>query len=512
MDKATLVPIKTVVTRELIEKHMKAIVEMEDSGVEHMLRNLMTEDLARLFRLLNCVQGGVKTLLDCVSKYLRNLGRSIVNDHGDSVRLIPKLMELRHQFAHVLRVCFGDDQVVQQTLATDFEYVVNLTRKSPQQLSAFVDVMMLREIRNMTKEQVGRLTEDVMVIFRPLQAKDLFERYYTQHLAKRLLLEEIASKEAEITMVAKLRDENGCLDTYKMEAMFKDIHVSDNTMREFKTATHSCGMQLDGVDLNVRVLTTGFWPLAAATEQSNIPAAPWNAFQAFRRFYLAKHDGRRLTLQPHLGCADLSAVFYGPAKNGPSTSQAATTSSGELQSPRTYTIQVTTYQMCVLMLFNSRDQISYENIASETNIPETSLVRALNSLCASRSSEPVLTKTPASNEIEKDHVFAVNDAFTSALQKIKIDSTTSKKSAQNGNEPVINLDEDRRYELEAAIVRVMKARRTLSHNDLLVEVANLLRNRYTPSAAAFERRVNALVEREHLERATDDPEVYSYLP
>lgn len=32
------------------------------------------------------------------------------------------------------------------------------------------------------------------------------------------------------------------------------------------------------------------------------------------RFYLAKHSGRQLTLQHHMGSADLNATFYGAIK------------------------------------------------------------------------------------------------------------------------------------------------------------------------------------------------------
>ncbi|KAL1482366.1 hypothetical protein MTO96_033848 [Rhipicephalus appendiculatus] len=511
LDDSTVVPVVQVVQKELIGKHMKAVVDMEDSGVAHMLRNQMNEDLARLFGFLKCAQGGVKTLLDCVSKYLRNLGRSIVIEHGDSASLIPEVMELRDRFDNLIQRSFSDDEAAKQTIATDFEYMLSLTNKSPENLAAFVDDIMRKRIRHTTKQEIDQLSDKVMGIFRPLQDKDLFERHYKQRLAKRLLLNKSASDEAEKAMVARLNKECGCLFTSKMEAMFKDMHISKNTMQEFKDAISSSRMDFGGTDINVRILTTGFWPLAAATQQCNIPAAPWSLFQTFRRFYLAKHSGRQLNLQPHLGWADISAEFYGPV-NEPSTSQAASTSSGELR-PRTYTIQVSTYQMCVLMLFNDREQISYEDIASETNIPETSLVRALHSLCTNRSSEPVLTKTPASDEIGNGDVFAVNESFTSGSQKVRIESATSKKpSAPKDSEPAVNIDEDRRCALEAAIVRVMKARLKMSHDDLFAEVKSVLQGIYTPSPIAFETRVDALVEREYLERDEDNEDVYNYVP
>jgi len=40
---------------------------------------------------------------------------------------------------------------------------------------------------------------------------------------------------------------------------------------------------LGGVDLFMRVLTTGFWPTQSATPKCHIPAAPLAAFECFRR-------------------------------------------------------------------------------------------------------------------------------------------------------------------------------------------------------------------------------------
>lgn len=44
-----------------------------------------------------------------------------------------------------------------------------------------------------------------MVLFRLLQEKDLFERYYKQHLAKRLLLNKSVSDDSEKNMISKLK-------------------------------------------------------------------------------------------------------------------------------------------------------------------------------------------------------------------------------------------------------------------------------------------------------------------
>lgn len=78
-------------------------------------------------------------------------------------------------------------------------------------------------------------------------------------------------------------------------------------------------------------------------------------FPSLFRFYLGKHSGRQLTLQPHLGSADLHASFAGPkredADSGPASSA---------KGVRRHILQVSTYQMCVLVLFNIRDKWTFE--------------------------------------------------------------------------------------------------------------------------------------------------------
>ena len=50
------------------------------------------------------------------------------------------------------------------------------------------------------------------------------------------------------------------------------------------------------------------------------------------------------------------------------------------QSARKHILCVTTYQMCILLLFNLRDKLTYEEIKEETSIPDRELTRALQPL------------------------------------------------------------------------------------------------------------------------------------
>lgn len=51
--------------------------------------------------------------------------------------------------------------------------------------------------------------DKVVMLFRYLQDKDVFEKYYKQHLAKRLLGGRSISDDAERSMIARLKHECG---------------------------------------------------------------------------------------------------------------------------------------------------------------------------------------------------------------------------------------------------------------------------------------------------------------
>lgn len=121
------------------------------------------------------------------------------------------------------------------------------------------------------------------------------------------MLDKSVSDDSEKTMITKLKTECGCQFTSKLEGMFKDMSVSKTTMEKFREEVRT---ELP-LDLSVRVLTTGFWPTQAATPKCRIPEMASRAFDCFTKFYLSKHSGRQLTLQPQLGSADLHAQFYG---------------------------------------------------------------------------------------------------------------------------------------------------------------------------------------------------------
>lgn len=548
LDPGTKSKIVHVVEEELITKHMSSIVEMENSGVIAMLRDQKIRDLNCMFTLLSRVPTGLQCIISCVSKNLREQGRSLVAEDdrskGNAVLYIQKLLDLKDRFDMFLTESFNNNREFRNMISKDFEYFLNLNNRSPEYLSSFIDDKLKKGVKGMTETEIEQILEKTMVLFRFLQEKDVFERYYKQHLAKRLLLNKSFSDEFEKNMISKLKNECGNQFTTKLEGMFKDMATSDSTMEEFKRYCDDDNASLQNIDLSVRVLTANNWYSQATPLSIILPDAPRTAFEVFKKFYLEKHNGRKLDLQAQLGFADLNAIFYGPARDdaepismpttkylhdpgfeavdSPTSSQMPTdkylndpgvdiSSSQHLRKPRKHIISVSTYGMCVLMLYEEKDAFTYEEIAERTRIPEKDLLRTLMSLAMGKQSQRILIKTPKSKEIEIGHLFSINDSFTSKLHRVKIQSLAARRESEpERKETRSKVEDDRKHEIEAAIVRIMKARRQMQHANLINEVTELFKSRFIPSPQIIKKRIEALIEREYLARA-EDRKTYTYV-
>ncbi|KAK0404401.1 hypothetical protein QR680_017439 [Steinernema hermaphroditum] len=525
-----------VLDTELIMKHMDTIIDMENSGMVYMLVNERIEDLKRLYTLLRRVENGIKKMTDCMSNYLRGKGKNLVDaacseggkpesedgTHNaplcsNPITFVQSMMDLKDKFDHFLTEAFSSDKTFKQKIQSDFEFFLNLTPKSPEFLSLYIDDMLKKGMKQMSDAQAEIILDKSMVLFRFLQEKDVFERYYKQHLAKRLLLQKAISDDSEKAMISKLKTECGCQFTSKLEGMFKDMEVSQNVMSDYKEFQERQGGPVGGVDMFVRVLTKVYWP-TQSVPMCQLPPTAAAAFSQFEAFYLNKHNGRKLSLNPGLGYADVKAVFYGvnsslnDEQSQQESDQAGPSSRSVGRKEEHKILQVNTYQMVVLMRFNDRTRFTFHELLEDTQIPERELKRSLASMAMGKTSQRVLCRRGHGKEIDKDDEFSVNDGFTSKLTRIRIQMVSGRGDTEpERKETRKKVDDDRKHEVEAAIVRVMKARKKLLHNQLITEVTDQLKARFLPDPVLIKKRIESLIDREYLERDRTDHRSYNYL-
>jgi cullin 1 len=66
-----------------------------------------------------------------------------------------------------------------------------------------------------------------MTVFKYIEAKDVFQKFYSKMLAKRLVYFQSASDDAEASMISRLKDQCGFDYTARMQRMFSGLlHLS----------------------------------------------------------------------------------------------------------------------------------------------------------------------------------------------------------------------------------------------------------------------------------------------
>ena len=81
-----------------------------------------------------------------------------------------------------------------------------------------------KDIKILNESEIERRLDKILIIFRDIQDKDMFETYYKNFFSKRLLSNRIAN--AEKMIISKLKTECGLQYTHKLKVMMKNITLS----------------------------------------------------------------------------------------------------------------------------------------------------------------------------------------------------------------------------------------------------------------------------------------------
>ncbi|XP_059482651.1 cullin-4A [Neocloeon triangulifer] len=483
LDQCTKWALIHTVEKQLLSEHLTAILQ---KGLEVLLEEKRIKDLTLLYNLFSRVKNGPTELCNNFNSFIKKKGRTIVIDPEKDKTMVQELLDFKDKMDSTVNNCFQKRERFHFSLKEAFEYFINQRVNKPAELIAkFVDSKLRAGNKEATEEELERLLDKIMVLFRFIHGKDVFEAFYKKDLAKRLLVGKSASVDAEKSMLSKLKQECGGGFTSKLEGMFKDMELSKDINIAFKQHTSNLREPpLAYIDLTVSILTMGYWPSYPLLEVT-LPIEMVQYQEVFNKFYLGKHSGRKLQWQPTLGHCVLKADFAQGKKE----------------------LQVSLFQALVLLRFNHSDEISVEELKAATNIEDGELRRTLQSLACGKAR--VLQKVPKGREVENGDKFSFNNEFTNKLFRIKINQIQLKETTEEQKATEERVFQDRQYQIDAAIVRIMKMRKTLSHNLLISELYNQLKFPVKP--ADLKKRIESLIDRDYMERDKDIANQYNYV-
>lgn len=441
---------------------------------------------------------------------------------------IQSLLTLHDRYMTLLNECFDKHTVFTKAMKEAFERFVNEQvgdASTAQLFATFCDSLLNTggAGAKMNEVDIEVQLEKLVKLFTYLSEKDVYQEFCRKQLAKRLLLDRSHSDDSERFLIGKLKSACGSHFTSKLEGMITDMHVSKDTQNAFQkwnqervnllaeTSEHANAAQgadveavsnaclVEGVDFSVRVLTTGHWP-TYTEDKIILPQQIELCTTHFRTFYNSRTSQRILRWVYSLGKATVeTSLFVGKKPYGK------------------IELHVSTHQMCILLMFNETDVLTYEQVwqaleskeAKEKDVPSGEELAKTSLLSLTMKKFPLLLKEPKGREVKGSDTFTVNHKFVSPRKRITIPMPTAKISEEEKEAAHETVIEDRRHAIEAAIVRVMKQHKTLEHQMLIMEVSKLCNPVFKPEPRAIKSRIEELINREYLAR--ENGSHYKYL-
>ena len=138
---------------------------------------------------------------------------------------------------------------------------------------------------------------------------------------------------------------------------------------------------------------------------------------------------------------------------------------------------------------------------------EVEVKRTLQSLACAKLRP--LTKHPKGKDINDTDTFSINTSFEHPKYRVKINQVQLKETKQENKETHERVAEDRNFECQAAVVRIMKSRKTISHQELVSEVIKATMSRGVLAVADIKKNIDRLIEKDYMER--EEGNMYSYV-
>lgn len=390
-----------------------------------------------MYRLLSRIVDGLEPLRTKFEAHVRKSGLAAVEkvavdgDNMEPKTYVDALLEVHQQYQQLVDDAFGGESEFVRSLDNACKEFVNRNKvcktgstRSPELLAKYTDTLLKKSGKSAEEADLEASLTQVMTIFKYIEDKDVFQKFYSRMLAKRLVHSNSASEDAETSMIGKLKEACGFEYTNKLQRMFQDIQISTDLNTNYKTWQAEV-LEPDelkrAVDPQYHVLGTGFWPLQAPNTNFIPPADIVATYQRFQKFYFDKHNGRKLTWLWQLCKGEIKANYIKNAKIP-------------------YTFQVSTYQMAILLLFNDADVVSYEEAQTGTALSADWLDPSLAVFVKAK----VLIPEPENGKPEPGTSYSLNYNFKNKKVKVNLNITVKSEAKQEVEDTQKTIEEDRK--------------------------------------------------------------------
>uniref|UniRef100_A0A2K5CTP3 Cullin 2 n=1 Tax=Aotus nancymaae TaxID=37293 RepID=A0A2K5CTP3_AOTNA len=446
----------TKVIHECQQRMVADHLQFLHAECHNIIRQEKKNDMANMYVLLRAVSTGLPHMIQELQNHIHDEGlraTSNLTQENMPTVFVESVLEVHGKFVQLINTVLNGDQHFMSALDKALTSVVNYREpksvcKAPELLAKYCDNLLKKSAKGMTENEVEDRLTSFITVFKYIDDKDVFQKFYARMLAKRLIHGLSMSMDSEEAMINKLKQACGYEFTSKLHRMYTDMSVSADLNNKFNNFIKSQDTVIDlGISFQIYVLQAGAWPLTQAPSSTfAIPQELEKSVQMFELFYSQHFSGRKLTWLHYLCTGEVKMNYLG----------------------KPYVAMVTTYQMAVLLAFNNSETVSYKELQDSTQMNEKELTKTIKSLLDVK----MINHDSEKEDIDAESSFSLNMNFSSKRTKFKITTSMQKDTPQ---------------------------------------VISQSRARFNPSISMIKKCIEVLIDKQYIERSQASADEYSYV-
>ncbi|RDW63329.1 hypothetical protein BP6252_10874 [Coleophoma cylindrospora] len=511
--------------RQLYEEEQRAKLYLHESAIQPLLKTceeaLVRDHTARLqsgfvdllnkchysevqiiYGLLSRVPSSLRPLHTVFETYVRTMALSSITnminglDEVDPRSYVNAMFQIYRECKTLVSRALDNDPAFHRALSRACKEVFNHNpacggsgRKAAELLATYADLVLKKAGTGREADDRDNILTRITKILEFIEDKDVFQTFYSRKLGRRLRTRGTDYDQIENEMITKLRGPCGIGYTNSLQRMLRDIKVSKDLEIGFKEFMKEDGkIELQKIGGSYHVLSQNSWPLLPPSNHFSPPREIGEICSRFQSFYDQRYQGRKLTwLWKH--CSGELQAKYASSKTP-------------------YRFQVSLYQMVILLLFNSSEMKTYQEIMDATELNSEALNTSLDIFLDAK----VLCLGPEEENTRRnyrpDMVLRLNKLFKSKKIRINLNIVSKAEQKKDSAEGYKTIDIERSIITRATLVRIMKARKKLKYNELVVECITQLQSRFMLKDAMVKRAIDELMDNNYIDRADGDELVY----
>jgi len=408
----------------MVADHLVAI----HNECPNMVQQELQQDLRNAFALLKSIPSGLSVLVTNVMEHIKQQGlRAVGNLSGDNVatQFVEGMLGVHSKYKEMIQSVFANDQLFSSALDMACASVVNhrvnpkMPCKSPELLAKYCDSLLKKSTKGGSDSEVDEKLGQCITVFKYIDDKDVFQKFYARMLAKRLIHQQSHSMDSEEAMINRLKQACGYEFTNKLHRMFTDMSVSSDLNNKFSYYLQNKDKVELGLNFSIYVLQAGAWPLGQnCPTDFAVPQEMEKSVQRFEDFYHDQFNGRKLAWLHHLSQGELKLNY--------------------LKKP--YIITMQTFQMAILLMFEKSNSLTCRELMEATKLNTEHFQKYVQSLIESK----LLTMSNPSEAFDSSTVVTLNFDYFNKRTKFRITAAVQKETVQEAEQTHSSVDEDRK--------------------------------------------------------------------